>query len=104
MVLVADRKDPKTGIHEVIGVGRLTKLPGGNEAEFAIVISDQFQGNGLGTELLRLLMQVGRDEKLRRITADILSENRSMLHLSKKLGFRLHRTDDNVVMGAEIDL
>jgi acetyltransferase len=104
MALVADRRDPETGAHEVIGVGRLTKLHGTDEAEFATVVSDRFQGQGLGTELLGMLLRVGRNEKLRRITADILPENRDMQRVSEILGFRLrHLTDDQVVK-AEVDL
>ena len=52
MVLVADRESSVTGEHEILGVGRLNKIPGTSDAEFAILVSDQFQGMGLGTELL----------------------------------------------------
>ena len=49
----------------ILGVGRLSKMAGGNEeAEFAILVADTFQGQGLGSELLRRLIQVGRDEGL----------------------------------------
>ena len=50
MVLVADRENRSTGEHEILGVGRLNKIPGTSDAEFAILISDQFQGMGLGTD------------------------------------------------------
>ena len=53
MALVADRKDPATGAHEILGVGRLSKRRGTDEAEFALIIRDGFQGRGLGTALLR---------------------------------------------------
>ena len=52
MALVADRKNPESGEHEIIGVGRLSKIRGTEDAEFAIVVSDPFQRLGLGTELL----------------------------------------------------
>ena len=65
MALVAERKNPETGDHEILGVGRLSKLRGTDEAEFALLVSDRFQGQGLGTELLRRLLQIGRDEKIR---------------------------------------
>jgi acetyltransferase len=39
--------------------------------------------------LLRRLIEIGRDEKLQRITAEILSENRTMQHVCQKLAFRL---------------
>ena len=96
MALVADYKNPETGEHEILGVGRLSKLPGTDEAEFGMLVSDRFHNQGLGTELLRRLLQVGRDEKLARITAEILPDNHVMQHLCKKLGFCLERESDVV--------
>ena len=62
--LVVERHDSKTSRPEILGVGRLSKLHGSNEAEFALTISDQWQGRGLGTQLLKMLVQAGRDERL----------------------------------------
>lgn len=104
MRLVADRKDPETGMHQILGLGGLTRFHGTREAEFALLVSDQFQGQGLGTELLRRLVEIGRAEKLRRITADILPENTEMQRISKKIGFRLQYSLEERVMKAEIDL
>lgn len=102
MALVADYHNPTTGKHEILAIGRLSKSHGVNEAEFAMLISDSFQHQGLGTELLRRLIQVGRDEKLDRINAEILPENRVMQRVCEKVGFRLHRTVDEVK--AELNL
>ena len=104
IALVAERKDAASGQHEIIAVGRLSKARGLNEAEFALLISDRWQGQGLGTELLKRLVQVGRDEKLGRITAFILSENHAMHHLSKKAGFKLERDPESHDFRAEIIL
>ncbi|MDZ7262303.1 MAG: bifunctional acetate--CoA ligase family protein/GNAT family N-acetyltransferase, partial [candidate division KSB1 bacterium] len=104
MALVADYQDPKTGLHEILGVGRLTKLHGTNEAEFAIIVTDKAQGRGLGTELLRRLVQIARDEKLERITGDILPENRDMQHVSEKVGFRLRYSLEEKLVKAEMEL
>jgi acetyltransferase len=104
IALVAERKDAASGQHEIIAVGRLSKARGLNEAEFALLISDRWQGLGLGTELLKRLVQVGRDEKLDRITAFILSENHAMHHLSKRAGFKLERDPETHDFRAEIIL
>jgi acetyltransferase len=104
IALVVDRMDAATGQHEIIAVGRLSKARGLNEAEFALLISDRWQGHGLGTELLKRLVQVGRDEKLSRITAFILSENHAMHHLSKKAGFSVERDPESHDFRAEITL
>jgi len=104
MALVADYRDPKTGTREILAVGRLRKLHGTDEAEFSLLIGDRYQHQGLGTELLRRLLQIGRDEKLRRIVADILPDNRDMQRVCEKLGFRLHWAMETGVVRAEIDL
>ena len=102
MALVVDYKNPETGNHEILGVGRLSKLHGVNEAEFSMLISDPYQRRGLGTELLSRLIEVGRDEKLERIKAEILTENRPMQRVCEKVGFRLNRASGFVQ--AEIEL
>jgi len=92
MVLVVERRDPKTHEAEILGVGRLSKLHGANEAEFALTVSDLWQGHGLGTQLLKLLVQVGSDEKLERITATMLADNHEMQHMARKAGFKVEHT------------
>ncbi len=103
MALVAERRAPDGGDPEILAVGRLCKRRGG-EAEFALLVRDEAQGVGLGTELLRRLIAIGRDERLRRITADILPENRNMQRVCAKLGFVLRRLPADGVVRAEIDL
>ncbi|MEG5174982.1 bifunctional acetate--CoA ligase family protein/GNAT family N-acetyltransferase [Microcoleus sp. B3-D7] len=89
MLLVADRQDPETSEHRILGVARLSKLHGKNEAEFALIVSDSYQQRGLGTELLRRLLQIGQEEKLQAIVGYILNSNYKMQSLCKKLGFEL---------------
>jgi acetyltransferase len=97
MVLVAERGE------EILAVGRLIREEGAKEAEFAVLISDQFQGHGLGTELLKRLIEIARADGLERVTADILGENRQMIEICKLLGFHLEYAGENVVK-AELDL
>jgi len=94
MALIAEWHDPETDRDMIVGVGRLTKEFGTNEAEFAMLVIDEFQREGIGTELLRRLVQIGRDEGLDRITADILVQNRAMQHVSEKLGFEIVHSGD----------
>jgi acetyltransferase len=93
MALVVERKDPATGERTILAIGRLSKLRQTAEAEFAILVSDAYQGHGFGVELLRRLVQIGRDEKLKRIVATILSDNVAMQRVSRKIGFTLKRVD-----------
>jgi acetyltransferase len=102
MALVAIQRHPETYEPEIIAVGRLSKVHGLNEAEFAMLVSDDFQNKGLGTQLLQLLVQVGKDENLERITAEVLLENRPMQRVCEKVGFHLTRHPDLVKANFEL--
>jgi acetyltransferase len=93
-VLVASEMDDGSGDERILAVGRLNKLPNTNEAEMAVLVADDYQGCGLGTELLRRLIQVARDRKIDQITAEMLRDNIVMQSVLKKLGFRLRLFND----------
>ena len=103
MVLVAEHQTAE-GAREIISLGQLTKLNGSNDAEFAILVSDQHQRTGLGTELLRRLLDFARAEKIERVMAEILPENEGMKRVSRNLGFRLAHDRESGVVRAEIAL
>jgi acetyltransferase len=96
MALVAERNAPNDAAagREILGVGRLSKLHGRNEAEFAVLVSDLYQRHGLGFELMRRLTQIARDEKLERVTGNILPENKEMQGLARKAGFEIRMDQD----------
>jgi acetyltransferase len=104
MALVAEYQNPETEKREILAVGRLSKLHGSNAAEFAMLVSDKFQDQGLGTELLRRLLEVGKNEKSCCIYADILADNSGMQRVCEKLGFQITNTSDTTVLRAEIKL
>jgi acetyltransferase len=104
MVLVAGRTDPGTGECRIIAVGRMNKLHSGNEAEVAILVSDQYEKLGLGGELLRRVIQIARDEKLNRVSAEMLTDNIAMQIITKRLGFRVRAVEDPTSVRAFLDL
>ncbi|QOY86674.1 bifunctional acetate--CoA ligase family protein/GNAT family N-acetyltransferase [Paludibaculum fermentans] len=104
MALAVERTDPKTGEARIIGVGRLQGLIDVPEAEFSIVISDDFQKLGLGSELLSRLIAIGKAEGVKVITADILAENSAMQKISERAGFKLKRDTGEPVVGARLEL
>jgi acetyltransferase len=71
----------------ILAVARLVRLPGTGDAEFALLVADAMQGQGLGRALLGKLLEVGRDWGLARIVAEILPENRRMRRVCADLGF-----------------
>jgi acetyltransferase len=104
MVLVAERRNSETGESEILGVGRMSKVQWINEAEVAVLVSDKWQGRGLGKELLARLLIVGANEKLDRLTAEILPDNRDVMHVCEKLGFSLEHSLEDEVVKAEFKL
>ena len=105
MALVAEHRDPATGEREILGVSRLSRRGAApDEAEFSVLVSDRFQRRGIGTLIVSRILEVGRAEGLRRITAEILFDNRPMQDISRKLGFHLHRDSEEMVVKAELDL
>ena len=96
IALVAELKVPKGEEKKILGVGRLSKQHGRNEAEFAVLISDEWQRQGLGSELLRRMIEIGRNEKLTSLSGVILADNHAMQHICRKVGFKVvHEPDNN---------
>ncbi|HTL52021.1 MAG TPA: GNAT family N-acetyltransferase [Planctomycetota bacterium] len=71
--------------HEmIVAVGRYSLDMSTNAAEVAFVVADAWQGRGLGSHLLKQLMQIARQRGIVRFTADVLGDNAAMLHLFHK--------------------
>lgn len=104
MAIVADRKDPATGEHQILAVGRLSRIHGKNEAEVAILVCDQAQSQGLGLELLRRLVQIARAEKLSRVRGEMLRANLAMQAILRRLGFQFLPQDGSESIRAIFDL
>ena len=100
--LVADRKDPETGQHEILGVGRFSTI-NRTEAEAAVLVSDRWQGRGLGTELLAGVVRVARQEKYHRLSGEILRDNLPTQAIFRKVGFKLHAMDDPSSVSAVLE-
>jgi acetyltransferase len=104
MALVVEHKNRATGQHQILGVGRLIKSNAKNEAEVAILVSDQYQKQGLGIEVLRRTVQIARDEKLSSVSAEMLRDNLTVQRIFKKVGFRLRSLADSSSISAVLDL
>ncbi len=90
MALIAERDG------KLMAVARLTRLQGTRDGEFALLVSDSMQGQGLGAAMLSRLFDVGRDWKLERIVATILPGNTPMRRVCEHLGFTFHGETDAV--------
>jgi RimJ/RimL family protein N-acetyltransferase len=71
---------------QIVGGGRYV-IDGPNSAEVAFVVTDEFQGQGIGTSMLSHLAAIARDAGLKAFTAEVLSDNVAMLQVFKRSGF-----------------
>ena len=77
--------DPPAG-GRIVGVSRYAREPGTDRAECAIVVADDWQGRGLGTELMRSLGTAARVRGIRSLEASSLAENRRIQDWAQRFG------------------
>ena len=104
IALVAEAEE--NGKKAIVGVARLSKLHGTeDEARFTMLINDAYQGRGLGRELLQRALNIGRDEKIKRILALMSPDNEAMKKLCRATGFTSFELDpQNGILKAMIEL
>jgi acetyltransferase len=78
-----------------LGVARYAINPDGDSCEFALVVTDSFQGKGLGQKLMAVLMEAARSNGLSAIEGEVLSNNHNMLKLMMRLGFAIKTSEDD---------
>jgi len=89
---------------EIVGVVRYERVRGTDEAEYAALVEDRFQGRGLGIGLTRRLIEAARERGIERLQALVLRENRGMLSLLRSLEFPERKRRENGLEHIEIDL
>jgi len=94
---------PEASGEEIIAVGRYYLNPGTNRAEVAFIVRDQWQNRGIGTFLLTYLATIARSQGIAGFTAEVLVDNRAMLAVFCKSGFRLRSQLDGRVHSIELD-
>ena len=88
----------------IVAVARYDRSPGGEEAEVAFVVQDEFQGRGLGTVLLEHLAVIARRHGIRRFIADTLSDNHRMLSVFREAGFARKYSRSSEVVQVVLDI
>ncbi|GAB4216896.1 MAG: bifunctional acetate--CoA ligase family protein/GNAT family N-acetyltransferase [Synechococcales cyanobacterium] len=101
IALVAEKTSPTTSI---VGVARLSKKHGIPEADFAMLVADPHQRQGIGSELLNRLIQVAQAEGIQRMSGELLAENDPMQHLCQRCGFHCEPTPIPGILTATLDL
>ena len=78
----------------IIGVSRYARTAGSDKAECAIVVADDWQGRGIGSELMRSLGAAARSRGIRTLEGTTLGENRRILDWAQRFG-HVARTEPN---------
>lgn len=78
----------------IIGIGRLIIEPDFKNAEFAVVVHDDYQRRGLGYKLVDMLIGIAQEKGLEKIYGIVLTDNKRMLKVCEKLGFTIKHLSD----------
>ena len=80
----------KNNNQKIVGVSRIISEVNRENAEFAIAVSDNAQGKGIGASLLKRCLKIAKKQGIiKHVWAVILPENTQIRKLGKKLGFKL---------------
>jgi len=91
MEILAVIKENERDRETIIGVGQYELIPDNYLAEVAIVVRDEYQGRGVGGELLSYLTYIARRDGLLGFTAETLVENKAIVGLFEKMGFHTEK-------------
>lgn len=83
------------GIEHEVGVSRYSLASDGRSCECAVTVADAWQGKGLGTILMRDLIDIARRRGIRTMFSIDANENERMQELARDLGFKRERDPDD---------
>ncbi|HRW82731.1 MAG TPA: GNAT family N-acetyltransferase, partial [Methanothrix sp.] len=89
LAVVEGKDEPEQ--ETVVGVGQYSLNRDMHTAEVALVVRDDYQGKGVGTELLHRLTYLAKRQGLLGFSAEVLSTNRPMRSLFEKMGFDIEK-------------
>jgi len=96
MAFIATR-DGADGRPETLGVVRAIADPDNQVAEFAIIVRSDMKGKGLGKILMDKLVRYCRARGLREVIGDTLTDNKGLIALARKFGFRTGPSEDGII-------
>lgn len=88
----------------IAGVVRAHFEPGGERADFAIIVRSDLKGRGIGSLLLAKLIEYCRQRGIRRIAGETLAENAAALALARRHGFSMRWSPQHMATVLELDL
>ena len=87
----------ENGQDETLAVARACADADNEEAEFAVLVRSDLKARGLGTLLMRKLIDYCRARGTRRLVGEALSDNARMIELAGTLGFRVESPQEGIV-------
>lgn len=93
----------EAGRKVIVGGGRYVVVRPGR-AEVAFVVIDQYQGQGIGSILMRHLVVIARAAGLQELIAEVLPENMSMLKVFERSGLPMTTTPEPEVVHVTLRL
>jgi acetyltransferase len=85
------------GREKIIADVRLSRQPDLENAEMAIVVGDEWQGQGIGKKLCEHCIRIAKHLGMKNILMEILKVNSRMILRSEKLGFKRVSSDDDSI-------
>lgn len=79
-----------------IGIGTLEIDPDFGNGEFSVVVHDDYHGKGLGYKLIDTLIGIAQEKGLEKFFGLVLTNNKKMLYLCKKLGFTVEHLPEGL--------
>jgi acetyltransferase len=95
IALVAEMDE--NGKRKILGVSRLTLESDEKSGEMAFLVSDYWQGLGLGTKMVDYTLDIAKEKGIEKVDAIILQDNYRALSLTKKMGFNIEYLTDGTV-------
>jgi acetyltransferase len=102
--LVAARPGTIKNPAVIYAVGRLSKTPDPLKADFALLVNDKAQGRGIGSALIKRLINLARACGFRQLTGEVLVANHEMLYVCRHFGFTLHTLANDGLVEVSLDL
>jgi len=85
------------GMEKFVAIGSYARIPHTRMAEVSLVVRDDWQNKGLGTLLLKYLIEIAKKKGFEGFTAWVLIENTKMMHIFKKLSYPIkYRIEGNL--------
>ena len=89
----------ENGRRKILGVTRLSIESDGKSGEMAFIVTDYWQGLGLGTKMVDYVLDIAKEKGVENVYAIMLRDNYRALSLTKKMGFNLEYLSDGTVKG-----